>query len=268
MIIVKQLPIIEEQLRSIKTQIEEKTKTAVSLVCTEDNYKEIKKIKAELNKDFDELERKRKEVKNTVMAPYNDFEKVYKECVTEVYKPSIDKLTNHINEVEEGLKKKKKAEVEEYFNEYLKSKDIDFIDFGQSNIKITLSDSTKKLKEQAKAFIEHICDDLKLIDTYEHKEEILVEYKKTLNVSFAITSVSERHAAVLKEKERITQNQLKHKDDVIRKVDDVLMPPEVCEVTEEQEDNKIYPLKFTVYGTKKQLKKIKEFIEKEGLRYE
>ena len=60
----------------------------------------------------------------------------------------------------------------------------------------------KSLKEQAKAFVDKIADDLNLIETQEHKAEILVEYKQTLNVSQAITTVTNRFKDIEEEKKK------------------------------------------------------------------
>ena len=65
---LEQVPIIIERLREIKGEIEERTKSATSLVCTEANYKEIKKIRAAMNKEFNELETKRKSINRYVWA--------------------------------------------------------------------------------------------------------------------------------------------------------------------------------------------------------
>ena len=70
---VKQLPVIEEQLRSVSTVIDERVKNATSLVCTEESVKTIKEIRAELNKDYKEFESKRKLVKEQVLKPYNVY---------------------------------------------------------------------------------------------------------------------------------------------------------------------------------------------------
>ena len=83
---VKQLPVIEEQLRSVSTVIEERVKNATNLVCTEESIKTIKEIRAELNKDYKEFETKRKLVKEQVLKPYNDFEIVYKECISDKFR--------------------------------------------------------------------------------------------------------------------------------------------------------------------------------------
>lgn len=200
MIVVKQLPVIEEQLRQVSAEIDEKVKNAVALVCTEQNVKTIKEIRANLNKESKEFEDKRKQVKAEVLKPYEDFEKVYKECIIDKYKTADAELKNKIDAVENELKTNKKNEVINYFNEYLKLNNIDFVTFENANINVTLTASMKSLKEQAKSFIDKIADDLNLIDTQEHKAEILVEYKQTFNVSQAITTVTNRFKAIEEEK--------------------------------------------------------------------
>jgi uncharacterized coiled-coil DUF342 family protein len=86
LIVVKQLPIIEEQLKSLSNEIDDKINKALSLKVSEDSVKEIKKARAELNNDFKELENQRKMVKEKVLAPYNQFEEIYKTYVSEKFK--------------------------------------------------------------------------------------------------------------------------------------------------------------------------------------
>lgn len=73
--------------------------------------------------------------------------------------------------------------------------------YEQVSLNITMSVSLKKLKETIKSNLDKIMDDLKLIATQEHKDEILYEYKRSLNVSVAITSVTERYKAIEEEKQ-------------------------------------------------------------------
>lgn len=69
----------------------------------------------------------------------------------------------------------------------------------------------KKLRETIKAFLDKVMDDIKLIAVQEHKDEILYEYKQTLNVSAAITSVTERYKAIEAERARAETEQLERK---------------------------------------------------------
>lgn len=267
---VKQLPVIEEQLRSVSTVIDERVKNATSLVCTEESVKTIKEIRAELNKDYKEFESKRKLVKEQVLKPYNDFENVYKECISDKFRNADLILKGKIDNVENELKAKKEKEIKEYFEEYKTANNIDFITYEQAKINVTLSASMKSLKEQAKQFIDKIVDDLKLIETQEHKTEILVEYKQTLNVSQAITSVTNRFKTVEEEKKKIEQEKelqefvvdtAKESDKYSEQI--ILNAP----VTEEKQEE-ILTLKFTVKGTRTKLRELKQFLENGGYDYE
>lgn len=197
LIVVKQLPIIQEQLKQLSIEIEQKVENAKSLVCTEETVKEVKQVRADLNKEFKDLETQRKLVKEQVLAPYMQFEEVYKQYVSDKYKNADVELKNKVDSVESELKAKKEQEIKDYFEEYKAANNIDFITYEQARINVTLSASMKSLKEQAKNFIDKIVDDLNLIKTQEHKAEILVEYKQTLNVSQAITTVTKDRKSVV-----------------------------------------------------------------------
>lgn len=268
LIIVKQLPIIEERLKGLSIEIDEKVKYAKSLVVSDETVKDVKKVRAELSKEFKELENKRKMVKEKVLTPYQAFEEVYKTCVSDKYKQADADLKNKIDEVETEQKRLKEEEILSYFNEYALSNNVEWLKnyYQMANINITLSASIKSLREQAKTFIDKVIDDLKLIDTQEHKAKILVEYKKTLNVSNAITTVTDR---IKKEEEEIQKLEelAKRKEveaTVVEKVEEVA----TIEAPTEEKQEKIYNMTFKVYGTMEQLKEIKNYMEKVGLRYE
>lgn len=269
MIAVKQLPIIVEQLQQVKEEVAAKVDFALRLVCTEDTVKDVKKVRSELNKELAEYEASRKAVKKAILTPYEQFEVVYKDCVSDTYKKADTELKRKIDSVENELKAQKAAEVKAYFDEYLQSKGIDFVTFDSAHINVTLSASMKSLKEQAKAFIDKIADDLALIDTQEHKDEILYEYKQSLNVSNAITTVANRYKAIeaakAAEEERKAREQAAA--EAAAKVEAVT-PPTVEPIAPPVEEEKTYTLKFTVRGTMPQLKALKEFLNNGGYDYE
>ena len=270
LIVVKQLPIIEEHLKTIKQATEKKVADALALVCTEDTLVAVKEARAALNKDFKVLEDTRKMVKKAVLSPYNEFEASYKECVTNVFTSADAQLKARIDEVETNLKEAKKAEVAAYFYEYLESKGIDFVAFENANINVTRTASMKSLKEQAKAFIDRICEDLSLIETQEHKTEILIEYKKSLNVSNAITTVVERYKAIERAKE--IEEQLKAQKEAEQKIaEQTPVPtsdPANAPLEAPKEEETILSVKFTVRGTRTQLRALKEFLNNGGYDYE
>ena len=285
---LEQVPVIIERLREIKDGIEQRTKTAMALVCTETNYKEIKKVRTAMNKEFSRLEAKRKDIKKAVMTPYEQFEAVYKECVAVPYKAAESELKKKIATVENDLKAEKAKKVKEHFDKYAQALGIDFVRFEAVGCQITMSITEKKLKEQCSAFLDRVIDDLQLIATQEHKAEILVEYKRSLNVSQAIRTVKERFEAIDVEKareeaeraerERFAQNTAETTaayEPFAANVPQEIEVPE-GEMSEtpgaETTPEPVYSLTFTIHGTRAQLKAaasyIKEYLNKEGLRYE
>lgn len=276
-IVVKQLPVIEQQLAQIKEQVAERVKTATSLVVTEDTVKAVKKARTELNAEFKAWEEKRKEVKQAVMSPYEKFEDVYNDCISNSYKTADKLLKQRIDEVENELKANKAAEVQSYFEEYLASKGIDFVTYAQAGLNVTLSASLKSLKEQSKTFIDRIVSDLALIETFtDLKAEILVEYKKSLNVSDAITGVKARAKAVQEEQARQEAEAEKRaaeaqrveaiKTAIPEAPAAVEAPAEVQQAAPAPEQK--FCIRFTVKGTKEQLIALKKFLNEGGYIYE
>lgn len=269
-IVVKQLPVIEQQLAQIKEQVAERVETVTSLVVTEDTVKAVKKARTELNAEFKAWEDKRKEVKKSVITPYEKFEEVYNDCISNSYKTADKLLKQRIDEVENELKAEKAAEVKSYFEEYLASKSIDFITYEQAGINVTLSASLKGLKEQAKAFIDRIESDLKLIETFtDLKAEILVEYKKSLNVSDAITGVKARAKAVQEEQARQEAEAEKRAAEAQRVEAIKAAAPEVIAAPAEvQPEEPKLTLRFTVKATKTKLRELKNFLDERKYEYE
>lgn len=261
-IVVKQLPVIIEHLQTVKQSVAEKVANALNLICTEDTVKDVKKTRAELSKEFSEWEEKRKEVKKAVLSPYEQFEAVYKECVTEQFKAADKELKDKIDDVENELKEQKRVELSEYFDEYVLSKNIGLmLSLDDANINITLSASLKKLKEEAKAFIDRVADDLALISTQEYKDEILYEYENSLNVSGAITTVINRHKAIDEAKawEKENAEKMQTQAAAIAKVETIAAP------TEKEET---LTVAFKVTATRTKLKELKEFLLKGEYKYE
>lgn len=269
---IKQIPIIVERLQTIKADVTARVEGALSLACTEETVKAVKKARSDLNGEFEDYEKKRKEVKKEIMSPYEKFEAIYKDCVTDVFKKADDELKAKILEVENGIKERKAVEVRAYFDEYAQSKNISFLTFEISRIKVNLSDSLKKLKEQTKAFIDRVSDDLNLIGTQEHSTEILVEYKWSLNVSAAITTVVDRYKAIEIEKEREAkrqrlEQQVKETEKAVDEIISVSNEPVIAPPTVEESDP-VLTVAFKVTAHKSKLKELKTFLINGGYDYE
>ena len=286
LIVVKQLPQIEEHLKELSIDIDKKVENAKSLICTEENVKTIKQVRADLNKEFKEVEQQRKMVKEQILAPYMQFEEIYKTYISDKYKGADSDLKTKIDTTENELRARKEQETRDYFEEYKQSLSIDFIKFEDAKIKVGLADSKTSLKKKAKDFIDRVNTDLATIMLQEHKEEILVEYKQNGYVlSTAISTVINRMKAVeetkkkqeelkqkqLEEAQRIADENIKAQTEATKQALDnfrvteqeVLQAPTIEEKQEE-----VLTLKFTVRGTRTKLRALKEFLMNGGYEYE
>lgn len=292
LIIVKQLPVIEDQLAAVKESITERVNQALSLVCTEETYKDIKKVRSELNKEYAELETKRKEVKAAVLAPYERFERVYKDCAGDLYADADRKLKQKIAEVEDGLKQQKITALCDYFVEYRESLGLsdELVRYDDTGIKVGLSDSLTGLKKRVKDFLDHIADDLAAINSHEDRDEILTEYKRGFNLANALSTVAARHKAIedarkareeAEARRKAQEEQQKELAAVIaaQAAQEVPIPspvavevveavPEPVAVPAAPEAEKTYSTSFKVTGTLDQLKALKKFLVEGGYTYE
>lgn len=260
LIVVKQLPIIEEQLKTIKASVESRVQSVLSMECTEETRKEVKAARSELNKEFEELERRRKEVKKAIMAPYENFERMYKECAGDIYKRADEELRQKIIAVEGEMRERKYSEIIKYFDEYSASVGIDIEDpafcYARAGIPIKISDSVKSLKGRCRTFLDHIAADLKAIDSMEDCDEIRYEYRKELDLPTAISNVKQRKKEIEAERSR----EKPETTEAEKKVLDIIAPPTIKEKT--------YSTVFRVTGTIEQLRELKRFLNERGMKYE
>ena len=227
-ITIKQLPEIEAHLQILSGEITERVNTALSLVVSEDTVKEVKKVRAELNKESAPFKDQLKTVEAQVLAPWYEFKSSAKSLVLDKYADADAQLKTRIDEVEDGLKKQKHDEVIRYFNELCLMTGVGFVTFDQLGLKVNLTASIKSLKEQVSNFISKVADDVLYINSRpENSIEILVEYKKCLSVTKATDTV-EKRLAEIKEQE-YAQAAVKARQEAqsegIKKVEVALPPP-------------------------------------------
>lgn len=293
-ITLKQLPIIEEHLQLVKSDVETRTRNAMQLVCTEETRKDVKSIRTELSKEFAEMENQRKRVKEAIMEPYNQFEAVYKECISDPYKKADAELKKRIDEVESGLKSDKEKAIRDYFNELCKANNLPWLRFEQMGLKIGLSTSVNGTKTALTSTVLRISNEVLELSRYENAAELMVEYKKSLNMALASSTIRARQeqielqkqyeaqrraaleqqrAAEEKVQQAVAEAQEVHHDAAEPPIEEVTAPTEETPTeapvaVQEQAQPTIYEVKFAVRGTIEQLKKLKQFIMQEGMSYD
>lgn len=293
LIVVKQLPVIEDRLDEALTAVQGRLKDAAALVVTDDNYKELKKVRADLNKEFGELETLRKKVKEAVEAPYKRFETGAYKRLADEYKIAISKLDGEIKDVEIGLRSQRQEEISTYFDSYRQSLGIDsaLVDLNRSGIKVGLSGSTKSLKDLVRAYLDGVDGDLKMIDTLDDRDEVLAEYRVLLSVTDAVRVVADRRKRIeeMRLKREAAEEERRQREAQIAAVNEAMRQaaqdasnsqdsaegtsvsaPTVERAEEPSEDATKYSAKylgFEITGTMSQLKALKAFLKEELKKY-
>jgi len=263
LIVVEQLPIIKQYLEDLSIEIKEKVNKILDLECTEETKNEIKKYRAELNKEFEDLETKRKEVKKAIQEPYEQFLEIYDTNVSGIYTYANNQLKSKIDEVENMQKAEKTNDLINFFNEHASARHIDdIVKFDDVGLNITLSASTNSLNDQIATFCERVATERDLIGKDTYQEETLLEWLKNgFKMADAKLLVIDRHnemELLAESKKKLEEIEAKE-EEIIKKVDEVATPKEI---------EKIETITFMVQGTKTQLVGLREYMKKEGIIYE
>lgn len=277
---VSQLPVIEEHLRTTKESVDNAVSNALNLVCTPDTIQCVKGARASLNKRFKELESQRMIVKKAVLGPYEDFEKVYKECVSDAFRDADARLKEKISFVEDTIKANCEKGLREYFGELCEVYGVDFLRYEQTGVKVDMASAKAKapvkLRSQLSAFVARVAESVDAIADLDYAEEILVEFKKSLNPTEAISTVTNRHkqieaekaAAQAREERETARKRAKEKaEHVIQEQAPAIMEP-ATEGSKPEPSEPVLTCVFKVKATKAELMKIKNFLEKERIAYE
>ena len=267
---VESLPKIFYQLEIIGQEVAKALEGIETMVCNEENKKEVKKRKQEITAFKNLMETRRKEIKNQVMEKYNEFNEKYEQEVKSKLVNAENILTVKYTAIEIQQKLEKEKELREFAERHFESYNFqDLVTFEDIGLNITLTASIKSLKEQVIEFCNKIQGDLNLIELEEFKEEILLEYKETLNFANAKIKVANRHKQLEEIKKQQEETEKKKQEEQIT-IDAVLgVVEEVVEVPKPiYEEEELIEVSFTVRGTTKMLKELKQFLQERGYDYD
>lgn len=251
---------IESNMEQVLSQALDIKKYYEKLVINEDMLTDIKNEKASINKAIKVVSDYRKSIVNEFNKPLEVFVNKAKETESAL-KSAYETCNSQVNKYEDITRKAKEEELRKYFEEAKEAYGIKFLEFEQANVNVTLSASMKSLKTKILDFIKSVKDDIEFISNEEYADEILIEYQKTLNIKNSILIV----------KDRVSKLEALKKTQIIEKpkeeIEEVKEEPKVIEPVEVKEEP-TYEMTFKVYGTLKQLKGLKKYLESEGIKYE
>lgn len=255
---IANLPATEEVLKAISEKCKSKLEVAESMACTEETKQAVKKLRADLNKEFASYEAERKERTAEYEKPLKEFKKLYDEYISVPFKSADSALKTKIEEVETEQKNRKTAEIEEYAQELLDLYALDWLDLSRIMPSVTLSASVTSLKKAVKTTVEKIKSDIDCIGVIDNSGEMFAEYMNCLDLATAKIAVEKRKKAVEEaEKAKAVYSQNEEINEQAEEKIDMLIPPTV---EEDEPEIEKYTMTFTVTATIEQLKALKSYM--------
>lgn len=212
-VIVNQTPaVIDWNFEQIKTQLAEIMSTYEGLTYTEDSLKTAKADVADLRKLRNEVEDRRKAIKESCMEPYKIIEAQAKELTSLIDKP-IEEISKQIKAYEDEQKAEKKKEIIAFMEETFKDLPEEIakrlIEKSYTPQWENKSTTKKTWQEAIKASLELTLEDLDKLNEVDEdfKESAIEQYKKDLTLGNALMKVNElqQQREMLREKERQRQ---------------------------------------------------------------
>lgn len=253
-----------------------------NLEANEDNLALIKRTRADLTKDFTELENQRKTVKDIVLNDYNIFEDDYKKLIASPFKDADAKLKSLSSVVDDKILSLKIDGIVEYFNEI---NSFDFVKFEDMNLKIIKSKSDKIIKSEIDEYLANIKTAISTINTLQNKERVLAKFQMHKDLSRAISDTNlevqreeqikaqnaERERVAAERKQQAEEQQRQREIQTQQQAD--VVEAEAMETVkqfipepEQIKEEPIFETTFTVRGTMEQLGKLKQFMKEIGVR--
>lgn len=281
---VTQLPIIEQRLKEKNAEIMALVRDAKNMPCNNATVTACKQLRADINRQFKKIDDNRKAVKAAIMEPYTDFEKMYKYYISDPFIEADNVLKAKINEVDGSIKCEKEAALARWAVEYRLSLGLpDYTAKFDTGVKVNLSTSDKKLREQTKAFYDSVAEDIAAISKNPDAAAVEAEYiANGGNLNAALNTVWQRKQAEEAARARQEEQQAaaRAREEALAKLREAMKRetpapaapaapaapvPAPAPASAPSPDDPVLRLTFTVVGPKSKLKALKNYLIQEGL---
>lgn len=262
-----QPPIIAENLDSVRQNLETILAEVSTLPQNDDSLKYVKQIRANLSKDFEQMEAQRKAVKKQVMEPYEQANQKYTEYISGPYKEADSQLKKWVDDYQNDLKEKCENSLREYFNELCQANGIDFLAFGRCGVVVDMAmarqKEPRKAMEQIYDTVMNVRSDMDAILQMEDAAEIMAAYRRNPSLSEIVVAINEqkqereRMARFLEEQRQQQEQQSQARAAMIEAA------PEILPEQEEQ-----YTVVFQATGSLASLKAMKAYGLTLGITFE
>ncbi|MCI8561996.1 MAG: DUF1351 domain-containing protein [Lachnospiraceae bacterium] len=182
------LRVIKWNKEELEAAVRQKIAAYENVVYTEDNIKQAKTDRAELNKLVKAIDERRKAVKKIINEPYEKFEDELKQITALINEP-VKLIDKQVKAFEEQQKEEKKKQIEAAYQEVIGDL-ADVLPFERVFDTRYLNQTFKLLQAQQeiKSKVQTVRTDLEMIDSLESKYKLNAKdvYIKTLDLSKAL----------------------------------------------------------------------------------
>lgn len=263
---------IDFNYTELKQELTEKVQMYETLVYTDDQIKQAKTDKANLNKLKKALNDERIRREREYMAPFNEFKAQINEIIGIIDKP-IAIIDKQVKEAEEQKKLEKAHAIEELFEEMSKPEWVKLNAIYNSKW-LNATSSMKSIREEIESRLEQINNDLATLSNLpEFGFEATEVYKSTLDINRAVNE-GKRLAEIQKRKEE--QERLKAEaearaqeekpktEEIGSKVEENV---EIEDVKTTNEINNAQWVSFSARLTIAQARELKEFFDSRNIEF-
>ena len=265
---------IEANFAAVSAWLDEELAPYQGMVVQADMISAAKTYRANLRKVKDRIEQYRKEVKNAVLVPYNEFER----------KAKI--LTGKIDAAVENIDSQVKAHEEKEANEKIASLKADYNAYANDEIKEYLTWESlfnpkwankgyraEDAKQEIVTALTRTERDLSAIRSMggDNVAYLLDTYRNTLDISEVIrknTEINARKAIEAQRQREAEERRAAAEAEAQRqKIMEQEEPVAAPVVEEPVDDEKLYTVAFSVTCTKSQLAALGQFLKSNGIKY-
>ncbi|MBE5977848.1 MAG: DUF1351 domain-containing protein [Paenibacillaceae bacterium] len=279
---------IEWNFEDLKKEIAVSAQEYESSVYTDDTIKAAKADRAKLNKFVDALNNKRTEVRKALLKPDEQFGLEIKE-LTGIVQKAINNIDTQVKGYEERQRKEKTAKVQEFYEENIHdlSSILPFDRVFKPEY-ANASTTMKSIKEDILALIQKVDEGLAIINEVDSKfagdmKEVFI---RTYDIGAAMAernrletaeekrkAYEEEQARKKAEREAAMQAQTSRVITVGKVPVTSTRPIQTQHVAQptpavESIEDPVHILDFRVHATKKQLDKLKDFLNSNSIRFE
>ncbi len=290
---------VDENFDEVKKRVKEEMKQYEGLVFSDDQVKDAKSTRANLNKLRKQIDDRRKAIKKQWNEPYVVFENKVKEVLA-IIDPPLLQLASQINGFEERRKEEKQKELREMMQEVISKQDETVAgivercnwvyDERWENASVSVNQASKQLSDKIEAIqnaVETIDDGSKyagqLLGVYEETGDLTKVLKNKKELEERDKRYAEMEARKKEQEAKAAaeaEAEAKKEQEVVQEMED-LPPtsesdPEIKsgpapepepEPEPEQEQEVRYVRTFTVDATFNQIKMLVDFMKSQGINY-